>query len=59
MSDNAQVSNRSGADGNCSDCLYYRGKSKYRRSGCEQEFCPAEAERTSITTKEEAIRCRE
>jgi hypothetical protein len=43
----------------CSDCLYYRGKSKYRRSGCERAFCLAEAERTTIIIMEEVLQCRE
>jgi hypothetical protein len=36
----------------CTDCLYYRGKSKYRRSGCERAFCPVEAERTTMIMEE-------
>jgi hypothetical protein len=42
----------------CTDCLHYRGKSKYRRSGCERAFCPAETKRTTIIM-EEVLQCRE
>jgi hypothetical protein len=47
------------ADSGCSDCLYYRGKSKYRRSGCERAFCPSEAERTTTMIMKEVLRCLE